>query len=184
MQEFENQTEQSSEVEENLDEEFFFEEDSQDEYNQPTNDISKSYSELQKKFTQTAQEKAKLEKERAELAKKAQKLSEYEQKEQEAQRKAEIDDFSKKYEGLPQSAVRAIAGLQKWSEKTLEEIASEYGFLEEMEANATHSGSPKGRSFVLPGKADATPVVDKSVMRKMGFKTSAEIDKIRADFGI
>ena len=180
--ELENQNEQPSVVEDSNDEVFFFEdEDSSDVNNHP--ELEKKYKELNKKFTQTSQENSQMKKDLEVLKEKAWKYDELSAKEAEKARESEVKNFANNYQ-LSESVVKAISDLQKWSEKSLEEIATEYGFLQEAQVSAATSRNPKWRSFVLPNSEEEKTEISKEVMRKFWYKTSEEVDKIRAEFGI
>lgn len=175
MPEEENLTENNSEISAN-DEVFFFEEDNSEENN---------FEELNKKFKETSEENAKIKKEVEELKAKTSKIDELEKREAELQRQEEINIFKNNYSWLSESSIKAISDLRKNNpEKSLEEVASEYGFLQEVENAAATSRNPKGRSFVLPNTKQETKEIPKSVMRSRGWKTSEEVDSIRADFWI
>lgn len=181
--ELENQNEQTStNIEEENDEVFFFEEDSDDINNQPT-ELKKSYKELNKKFTQTSQEYSKIKKEVEGLREKASKIDELEKREQEVRRQEEINNFKNNYSWLSESSIKAISDLQKnnW-EKTLEEIASEYGFLQEVGASVANSKIPKWRNFTLWNNKIEKIEISSRTMRKMWFKDSDEAKRIKSEF--
>lgn len=177
----ENQNEQTFLEDEN-DEVFFFEEDSAWEDKQPT-ELEKSYKELNKKFTQTSQEYSKLKKDFESLKDKASKYDELSKKEQELKRQEEINIFKNNYTWLSESSVKAISDLRKNNpEKSLEEIASEYWFLQEAEVSAATSKNPKGRSFVLPQNKEEKIEVSSRVMRKFWFRETEENSRIKSEF--
>lgn len=185
--ELENQNEQPSETQNDNEEVFFFEdnEDSNDTDNQPNKELNTKYKELNKKFTQTSQENSKIKKELEEVKKKASELDEYKQKEAEKERENQVNNFKNNYSWLSDSSIKAISDLQKANpEKSLEEIAAEYGFLQEVEVSAATSRSPSGRSFVLPNQKEKEDSISNDLMRKFWYKTTAEVDKIRSEYWI
>lgn len=180
--ELENQNEQTLAENEN-EEIFFFEEDSNDGFNQPENKLEKSYKELNKKFTQTSQEYSKMKKEVEELRQKASKIDELEKREAELKNAEELNIFKNNYSGLSESSVKAISDLRKNNpDKTLEEVASEYGFLQEAENRAATSRNPKGRSFVLPQNKEEKIEFSTKTMRKFWFRENDETSRIKSEF--
>lgn len=178
----ENQVEQTSEETPENDELFFFDEDSNWEDKQPT-ELEKNHKELNKKFTQTSQDYSKMKKEVEDLRQKASKFDELEKKELELKRQEDINIFKNNYSGLSVASVKAISDLQKQNpEKTLEEIASDYGFLQEVDISLANSRNPKWRSFVLSKDTEEKIEISSKTMRKLGFKEASEARKIKSDF--
>lgn len=173
MQEEENLTENNSETSAN-DEVFFFEDD---------NSTENNFEELNKKFKETSEENARIKREVEELKAKTSKIDELEKREAELQRQEEINIFKNNYSWLSESSIKAISDLRKNNpDKTLEEVASEYGFLQEIENISAKSRNPKGRSFVLPQNKEEKIEISSRTMRKMWFRDSDEAKRIKSEF--